>query len=76
MMSLKKMLTLYDTGSGSTYDLRHFSLGTAPNLARSDYHATHVNQLLLLATIDKDPIIIQTAERWRDYMRGIRAQHN
>lgn len=76
MMSLKKMLTLYDTGSGSTYDLRHFSLGIAPNLARWDYHATHVNQLLLLATIDKDPIISQTAERWKDYMNGVRAQHN
>lgn len=49
MVSLKKMLTLYDTGSGTSYDLRHFSLGVAPNLARWDYHATHVNQLLLLA---------------------------
>lgn len=76
MISLKKMLTLYDTGSGSTYDLRHFSLGVAPNLARWDYHATHVNQLLLLATIDKDPVISQTAERWRDYMKGLRAPHN
>lgn len=76
MIALKKMLTLYDTGSGSTYDLRHFSLGIAPNLARWDYHATHVNQLLLLATIDKDPVIRTTAERWKDYMRGIRAQHN
>lgn len=76
MIALKKMLTLYDTGSGSTYDLRHFSLGIAPNLARWDYHATHVNQLLLLATIDKDPVIRTTAERWKDYMRGVRAQHN
>lgn len=28
MLSLKKMLSLYDTGSGSIYDLRHFTLGT------------------------------------------------
>lgn len=27
MMSLKKMLMLFDTGSGTNYDLRHFSLG-------------------------------------------------
>lgn len=27
MMSLKKMLSLFDTGSGSIYDLRHFTLG-------------------------------------------------
>lgn len=76
MNSLKKMLLLFDTGSGTIYDLRHFTLGIAPNLARWDYHATHVNQLLLLATIDKDPIIEQTAKRWQGYMYGKRAQHN
>ncbi|XP_034102399.1 D-glucuronyl C5-epimerase B [Drosophila albomicans] len=76
MHSLKKMLLLYDTGSGTSYDLRHLSLGVAPNLARWDYHATHVNQLLLLATIDTDPLIAQTAERWKGYMFGKRAKHN
>ncbi|EDV38131.1 uncharacterized protein Dana_GF13803 [Drosophila ananassae] len=76
MHSLKKMLLLYDTGSGTSYDLRHLSLGVAPNLARWDYHATHVNQLLLLATIDSDPLIAQTAERWKGYMFGRRAKHN
>lgn len=59
MESLKKMLTMFDTGSGSVYDLRHFSLGVAPNIARWDYHVTHVNQLLLLATIDDDSIFSQ-----------------
>uniref|UniRef100_A0A1B0GJF8 D-glucuronyl C5-epimerase C-terminal domain-containing protein n=1 Tax=Lutzomyia longipalpis TaxID=7200 RepID=A0A1B0GJF8_LUTLO len=68
MTSLKHMLLLYDTGSGTSYDLRHFTLGISPNLARWDYHATHVNQLLLLATIDRDPIIEQTAKRWQGYM--------
>lgn len=27
MLSLKKMLPLFDTGSGSVYDLRHVTLG-------------------------------------------------
>lgn len=27
MISLKKMLVLFDTGSGTIYDLRHFTLG-------------------------------------------------
>lgn len=27
MVSLKKMLVLFDTGSGTIYDLRHFTLG-------------------------------------------------
>lgn len=76
LMSLRKMLLLFDTGAGTSYDLRHLTLGIAPNLARWDYHVTHVNQLLLLATIDKDPIFEQTAKRWQGYMVGKRAQHN
>ncbi|XP_008548880.1 D-glucuronyl C5-epimerase B [Microplitis demolitor] len=79
MVSLKNMLTLFDTGSGTTYDLRHFTLKSAPNLARWDYHSTHINQLLLLNTIDidnNDQIFILTAERWIGYMNGKRAAHN
>lgn len=34
IQSLKQLLPLYDTGSGTIYDLRHVGLGTAPNLAR------------------------------------------
>ena len=74
--SLKAMLPLFDTGSGTIYDLRHFTLGVAPNLARWDYHATHINQLLLLSTIEDDPIFEQTAKRWLTYMKGKRAPHN
>lgn len=76
MSSLKKLLPLFDNGSGSNYDLRHFSLGVAPNIARWDYHATHVNQLLLLATIDNSTILSATADRWIGYMAGKKAQHN
>ncbi|XP_066998204.1 D-glucuronyl C5-epimerase [Anabrus simplex] len=76
MLSLKMLLLLYDTGAGTVYDLRHFTLGVAPNLARWDYHATHVNQLLLLSTVDHDPLLTTTAERWIGYMSGKRAAHN
>ena len=76
MQSLKKLLPLFDTGTGSVYDLRHFTLGLSPNIARWDYHSTHVNQLLLLSTIDPDPILAQVAERWAGYMQGKRAAHN
>ncbi|NXC04473.1 GLCE epimerase, partial [Orthonyx spaldingii] len=76
MESLKAMLPLFDTGSGSVYDLRHFTLGTAPNLARWDYHTTHINQLQLLATIDDAPIFKEFAKRWKSYLRGGRAKHN
>ncbi|XP_061711746.1 D-glucuronyl C5-epimerase [Cydia pomonella] len=76
MASLKTLLPLFDTGSGSFYDLRHFTLGVSPNIARWDYHATHVNQLYLLAGLDDDPILINTAKRWEGYMQGKRAAHN
>ncbi len=76
LASLKQMLPLFDTGSGSIYDLRHFTLGVAPNLARWDYHATHINQLLLLSTVEDHPIFSETAKRWISYMKGQRAPHN
>lgn len=76
MESLKAMLPLYDTGSGSIYDLRHFVLGTAPNLARWDYHTTHINQLQLLASIDNSAIFRDVAKRWKNYLKGGRAKHN
>ncbi|XP_066966223.1 D-glucuronyl C5-epimerase B [Macrobrachium rosenbergii] len=76
MKSLKKLLPLFDTGWGSLYDLRHFTTHVAPNRARWDYHTTHITQLLLLASVDSDPVISSTAQRWKDYMVGHRASHN
>ncbi|NXB51385.1 GLCE epimerase, partial [Leucopsar rothschildi] len=76
MESLKAMLPLFDTGSGSVYDLRHFMLGTAPNLARWDYHTTHINQLQLLSSIDDAPLFRDFLKRWKSYLRGGRAKHN
>ena len=81
LSSLKAMLPLYDTGSGSTYDLRHYTMaGIEPKVARWDYHATHVNQLYVLSTVMEDAedrdLLLRVAERWRGYMLGKRAQHN
>ncbi|KAK7016803.1 hypothetical protein SK128_003002 [Halocaridina rubra] len=76
MKSLKKLLPLFDTGWGSLYDLRHFTTHVAPNRARWDYHTTHITQLLLLASVDSDPVILSTAQRWKEYMVGHRASHN
>lgn len=74
--SLKQLLPLYDTGSGTIYDLRHVSLGTAPNLARWDYHAVHVYLLKWIAGIENDDMLNKTAERWIGYAYGKRAKHN
>lgn len=71
------MLPFYDMGSRSAYDLRHVTLtNIAPNIARWDYHATHINQLLLLATLDNATVIQTTARRWINYMNGIHSSHN
>ena len=68
--SLKQLLPFFDTGSGTIYDLRHFSLKVAPNLARWDYHTTHINQLLYLNTVLNDLHVQTTAKRWISYMKG------
>lgn len=86
--SLRSMLPLFDTGSGTVYDLRHLTLGTGavPNRARWDYHATHVGQLLLLSsllqtgsTATDEPTAAEfrtVANRWLGYMKGKLAPHN
>jgi len=86
--SLRGMLPLFDTGSGTVYDLRHLTLGgaAAPNRARWDYHATHVNQLLLLSLLlhngsiaTDEPTAAEfkvIANRWLGYMNGKLAPHN
>lgn len=76
MKSLKNMLLMFDTGSGTFYDLRHLSLGVAPNRARWDYHTVHINQLHLLSLIDGDSLFSATAMRWTDYMKGKVSSHN
>jgi len=74
--SLKTLLPLYDTGSGSIYDLRHLSLGTAPNLARWDYHAVHIYLLKWMFNITGESLFNDVADRWAGYAHGRRAKHN
>ena len=72
--SLRRLLPLYDVGTGTLYDLRHVTLSDGgrqpPHRARSDYHVTHVIQLLVMTTIDDDEVISSTAARWIGYLRG------
>ncbi|TGZ64564.1 hypothetical protein CRM22_006309 [Opisthorchis felineus] len=97
--SLSTLLPLFDSGSGSFYDLRHVTPATAdiktsritpepslegrsihrgPNRARWSYHALHIRQLRLLASIDNDHAVqwSDTASRWTAYMNGTRSPHN
>lgn len=74
--SLKAMLLMYDSGIGTFYDLRHISVGIAPNRARWDYHTVHISQLLQLSKMEDDPLFPRTAKRWEEYMNGKRSPHN
>lgn len=74
--ALRTLLPLFDTGSGSTYDLRHLGLKTAPNLARWDYHTVHIYLLKWLYNITKEKQLNETANRWAAYAQGKRAKHN
>ena len=69
---LVAMAPLYDTGAGSTYDLRHFTMGGPPKLARWDYHSTHINLLYVLSTIvpekNNRSMLQALADRWQNYM--------
>lgn len=72
--SLKSMIAMFDTGSGTLYDLRHVSSNDlAPNRARWDYHSTHISQLLLLNVTDYDPIFDATVRRWIGYLKGMKS---
>ena len=76
LKSLFRLLPLFDTGSGTLYDLRHFGLDVAPNLARWDYHTTHINQLVYLNTILNRESLVKITNRWMGYMQGKRSPHN
>ncbi len=77
LKSLKIMLPLYDTGSGSVYDLRHVSLRKiSPNLARWDYHVLHIYQLMWMYSLEGEEMFKSYAERWIKYTKGERAKHN
>jgi len=50
LRSLNSMLSMFDTGMRSFYDLRHLESGgkSSPNVARWDYHQLHVSLLSYL----------------------------
>ena len=77
LLSLRKLLLLYDLGSRTAYDLRHFTLHSQPRVARWDYHIVHIIELLTLGTIDHSTTLWNTtANRWEMYMQGYKAPHN
>ncbi|KAA3681462.1 heparosan-N-sulfate-glucuronate 5-epimerase [Paragonimus westermani] len=92
LQTLSVILPLFDSGSGSFYDLSHvlpplyhpvlasqdWISQVGPNRARWSYHALHIQQLRLLGKLD--PVHtsewVNTANRWSGYMTGLRSPHN
>ncbi|CAK9293531.1 unnamed protein product [Gordionus sp. m RMFG-2023] len=74
--SLKTLLPLYDTGSGSLYDLTHITQKYPPNRARWDYHVVHINLLQLMSVIFNDSYYFDVSMRWKGYLYGNRTKHN
>lgn len=87
LRSLQQMLSLYDSGTRSFYDLRHVSNPKInPNIARWDYHMLHVSQLSYLINIIEqkdfkgmfngkdliDPKLLKIIrDRWQLYSIGV-----
>ena len=83
LKSLQRMISSYDSGIRSFYDLRHLSNPKInPNVARWDYHKLHVSQLNFLISIieggifndlfDKTDVRLLKVirKRWSNYTIG------
>lgn len=74
--TLERALPYYDLGSGTSYDLTHLAgRGFPPNVARLDYHWTHVHLLSALNLIEGGAFS-DYVERWHQYLKGGRVAHN
>ncbi|KAI6184438.1 Heparosan-N-sulfate-glucuronate 5-epimerase [Aphelenchoides bicaudatus] len=74
--SLNVLLPFYDTGRGSSYDLKHATVKSIPNLARPDYHKAHVYLLKWLYVITGNELYQKFSNRWYNYQLGAHAQIN
>lgn len=76
--TLKRMISLYDLGNRTSYDLTHFTTnGVAPNIARWGYHSTHVLELSAICCIEPNELLFKDVlERWIGYIKGVPARTN
>ena len=65
------MIGLSDLGCASSYHLVYHSvLGTAPNVAREEYHNTHI-KLISVMNATKEGSYQSIEDRWIEYANGI-----
>ncbi|HIG03151.1 MAG TPA: hypothetical protein EYQ53_02030 [Candidatus Poseidoniales archaeon] len=68
--SLQHMISMFDLGCNSSYDLVHHSIGgSAPNIARTGYHNLHISLLSVINVIEGD-LLVDVEDRWLDYAMG------
>ncbi|HEY8297491.1 MAG TPA: D-glucuronyl C5-epimerase family protein [Candidatus Baltobacteraceae bacterium] len=65
--TLERWLPQYDLGWWSTYSLFRTRDGR-PHLATLKYHAFHVSQLRVLASMTGSKTFLETADRWEGYI--------
>ena len=69
--SLKNMISIFDLGCSSAYDLVHHSvLSSAPNTANFLYHGLHVSLLSIINSIEGDGYFDSVQNRWAGYSNG------
>ncbi|GAA0489782.1 hypothetical protein GCM10008986_14600 [Salinibacillus aidingensis] len=75
IVTLKRMLPLYDLGNRTAYDLTHYTTDAGyPNVAKWGYHVTHIHLLAALQSIEKNPKMGKILLRWENYLKGITAE--
>jgi len=72
VQSLINMISIFDLGCSSSYDLVHHSiLSSAPNIANYAYHGLHISLLSIINTIEPGDPFKSVQERWGGYSDGI-----
>jgi len=68
--SLHQMISMFDLGCNSSYDLVHHSIpSSAPNIARTLYHNLHITLLSVINAIEDD-LLVDVEDRWLNYAMG------
>ena len=70
--SLINMISIFDLGCSTAYDLVHHSIiSSAPNIANYMYHGLHISLLSIINSIEPGDPFRSIQERWSGYSDGV-----
>ncbi len=70
--SLINMISIFDLGCSTAYDLVHHSIiSSAPNIANYMYHGLHISLLSIINSIEPGDPFKSIQERWSGYSNGV-----